>query len=167
MLVALKLVRVRIQIFGEWEVETSYMITANAGLELKNGSNITYSSVNNSSVAPLLVNESARTMSNPEVLEKRFNRSWKFEVDPDFEYLIRLHFCELAYDKANQRIFRVYIKNRTAAHNFNVFVRARGMNKAYHQDFFDVVSSKVRTLDLVGYLLTLRALIKTPRICVH
>lgn len=133
-------------LWRKWEVDTSYMITANAGLEIKNGSNITYSSVNDSSVAPLLVYESARTMSNTEVLEKRFNMSWKFEVDPDFDYLIRLHFCELVYDKANQRIFRVYINNRTAADNFNVFVRAGGMNKAYHQDFFDVVSSKVRTL---------------------
>ncbi|KAL6198489.1 hypothetical protein ACLB2K_028278 [Fragaria x ananassa] len=133
-------------LWRKWEVDTSYMITANAGLEIKNSSDITYSSVNESSVAPLLVYESARTMSNNEVLEKRFNMSWKFEVDPDFDYLIRLHFCELVFDKANQRIFRVYINNRTAADNFNVFVRAGGMNKAYHQDFFDVVSSKVKTL---------------------
>ncbi|BFG28217.1 hypothetical protein CerSpe_144910 [Prunus speciosa] len=129
-----------------WEVDSSYMITANAGFEIKNSSNITYSSVNDSSVAPLLVYESARTMSNTEVLEKRFNMSWKFGVDPDFDYLIRLHFCELVYDKENQRIFRIYINNRTAADNFNVFVRAGGKNKGYHQDFFDVVSPKVDTL---------------------
>lgn len=129
-----------------WEVDSSYMITENAGSGIKNSSNITYASMNDTSVAPLLVYETARAMSNNEVLEKRFNMSWKFEVDPDFDYLVRLHFCELVYDKANERIFRIYINNRTAADNFDVFVRAGGMNKAYHQDYFDSVSSRIDTL---------------------
>ncbi|OIV91816.1 hypothetical protein TanjilG_14395 [Lupinus angustifolius] len=129
-----------------WEVDSSHMITANAGSGVKNTSNITYASVNDTSMAPLLVYETARAMTNNEVLEKRFNMSWKFEVDPDFDYLVRLHFCELVYDKANERIFRIYINNRTAADNFDVYVRAGGMNKAYHQDYFDSLSSKIDTL---------------------
>ncbi|KAF3450295.1 hypothetical protein FNV43_RR06375 [Rhamnella rubrinervis] len=129
-----------------WEVDTSYMITANAGSEISNSSNVTYSSMNDSMVAPLDVYETARTMSNTEVLDKRFNMSWKFEVHPDFDYLVRLHFCELLFDKANQRTFRIYINNRTAAYSFDVYMRAGGKNKAYHQDFVDVVSSKFDTL---------------------
>lgn len=129
-----------------WEVDSSYMITANAGSEISNSSNITYASVNDSSVAPLLVYETARSMSNNQVLEKRFNMSWKFEVHPDFDYLVRLHFCELVYDQAKQRTFRIYINNRTAADNFDVYSRAGGKNKAYHQDFVDTVSSKFDTL---------------------
>ncbi|OMO73790.1 hypothetical protein COLO4_26863 [Corchorus olitorius] len=129
-----------------WDVDSVYMITANAGSEIHNTSNITYASVNDSSVAPLLVYESARIMSNNEVLEKRFNMSWKFEVDPDFDYLIRLHFCELVYDKPNQRIFRIYINNRTAANNFDLVVKAGGKNKAYYQDYSDAVSSNINML---------------------
>ncbi|XP_050221573.1 probable receptor-like protein kinase At1g30570 [Mercurialis annua] len=129
-----------------WEMDSSYMITENAGSMIKNSSNITYASSNDSSVAPLLVYETARAMFNTEVLEKRFNMSWKFEVDPDFDYLVRLHFCELEYNKANQRIFRIYINNKTAADNFDVLVRAGGKNKGYHHDFFDSVSSKINTL---------------------
>ncbi|KAL4281763.1 hypothetical protein GQ457_03G043180 [Hibiscus cannabinus] len=101
-----------------WDVDSGYMITANA----------------------------ARSMSNNQVLEKRFNMSWRFEVDPDFDYLIRLHFCELVFDKPSLRIFRIYINNRTAANNYDLFVKAGGMNKAYHQDYFDVVSSQINTL---------------------
>ncbi|XP_022716482.1 probable receptor-like protein kinase At1g30570 [Durio zibethinus] len=129
-----------------WDVDSGYMITANAGSETYNTSNITYASANASSVAPLLVYETARSMSNTEVLEKRFNMSWRFEVDPDFDYLIRLHFCELLYDRPSQRIFRIYINNRTAANNYDVFVKAGGMNKACHQDYFDAVSSKINIL---------------------
>uniref|UniRef100_A0A5B6YMM0 Protein kinase domain-containing protein n=1 Tax=Davidia involucrata TaxID=16924 RepID=A0A5B6YMM0_DAVIN len=129
-----------------WEVDSSYMFTADAGSEISNSSNITYASNNDTSVAPLLVYETARIMFNTEVLGKRFNMSWKFKVDPDFEYLIRLHFCELIYEKATQRVFRIYINNRTATDNFDVFVRAGGMNKGYHQDYYDVVSPKISTL---------------------
>ncbi|XP_014518770.1 probable receptor-like protein kinase At1g30570 [Vigna radiata var. radiata] len=129
-----------------WEVDSGYMIIENAGSGIKNSSNITYSSVNDTLVAPLLVYETARTMSNSEVLDKRFNMSWKFEVDPDFDYLIRMHFCELVYDRANERIFRIYINNRTAADNVDVFVRAGGRNRAYHLDYFDPVSSKIDTV---------------------
>ena len=67
-------------------------------------------------------------------------------MDPDFDYLIRLHFCELQFNKANQRIFRIYINNKTIVDNFDVYVRARGKNKGYHQDYFDAVSSKINTL---------------------
>ena len=129
-----------------WEMDFSYMITANAGSEISNSSNITHASTNDSSVAPLLVYETARRMSNTGVLEKRFNMSWKFEVDPDFDYLIRLHFCELVFNVPKQRIFRIYINNRTAADNFDVFERSGGMNKVYHQDYIDAVSSKTKTL---------------------
>ncbi|KAL9365982.1 hypothetical protein Peur_037181 [Populus x canadensis] len=133
-------------LWRKWEVDSSYMITADAGVEIKNSSNVTYASNNDSSVAPLLVYETARIMSNTEVLEKKFNMSWKFVVDPDFDYLIRLHFCELVYDKANQRIFKVYINNKTAADNFDVYARSGGKNIAYHQDYFDAISAKINTL---------------------
>lgn len=135
-----------VDLWRTWEVDSDYMITANAGSEIHNSSNITYSSSNDSSLAPLLVYETARSMSDNEVLEKRFNMSWKLEVDPSFDYLVRLHFCELVYDKANQRTFRIYVNNRTAADNFDVYVRAGGRNKAYHHDFLDAVSPKFNAL---------------------
>uniref|UniRef100_A0A7N0U8T6 non-specific serine/threonine protein kinase n=1 Tax=Kalanchoe fedtschenkoi TaxID=63787 RepID=A0A7N0U8T6_KALFE len=129
-----------------WELDISYMVTANAGIAISNNTAVTYASDTDTSVAPLLVYQTARTMSNTEVLEKRFNMSWKFEVDPDFEYLIRMHFCELESTKANQRDFRIYINNRTAADNFDIFERAGGANIAYHQDYLDEVSSQINDL---------------------
>ncbi|CAH2034542.1 unnamed protein product [Thlaspi arvense] len=131
-----------LELYRTWETDSSYMVIENAGVEVKNSSNITYASANDSPVAPLVVYETARTMSNTEVLEKRFNISWKFEVDPNFDYLVRLHFCELVVDKQNQRIFRIYINNQTAAGNFDIYAHAGGKNKAIYQDYFDPVSSK-------------------------
>ncbi|KAK3010431.1 hypothetical protein RJ639_012520 [Escallonia herrerae] len=102
-----------------WEMDSSYMVNADAGSEISNNANITYASPNDTSVAPLLVYRTARSTFNTEVMEKRFNMSWKFEVDPDFDYLIRLHFCELVFG---------------------------GMNKAYHRDYFDGLSSNIKML---------------------
>ncbi|CAN4081970.1 unnamed protein product [Withania somnifera] len=130
----------------KWEADSSYMIIADAGAEAKNRSNITYASPNDTFVAPLLVYETARIMSNTDVMEKRLNMSWKLDVDPDFDYVIRLHFCEFDYNKPNQRIFKIYINNKTAADNYDIFSRAEGMNKAYHEDYFDVMSSKSSSL---------------------
>ncbi|XP_048131852.1 probable receptor-like protein kinase At1g30570 [Rhodamnia argentea] len=131
-----------------WEVDTSYMTNVDAGSQMKNDSNITYASSNDSSAAPLLVYETARTMSNTQVLEKRFNMSWKLAVDPGFEYLVRLHFCELLFGQPNQRNFRIYVNNRTAADNFDIYARAGGKNKAYHQDYLDAVSSNTLWIQL-------------------
>ncbi|CAA0823764.1 Probable receptor-like protein kinase [Striga hermonthica] len=133
-------------LWRRWEVDSSYMVNSDAGSEIRNRSNITYANPNETFVAPLSVYESARTLTNTGVLENRFNMSWKLEVDPDFEYLVRLHFCELVYDRPNQRIFRIFIDNKTASDNYDVYARAGGMNRAYHEDYVDFISEKTNTL---------------------
>ncbi|VFQ72403.1 unnamed protein product [Cuscuta campestris] len=129
-----------------WEEDSGYMINSDAGLESRNKSRITYASPNDTSIAPLLVYETARTMANTLVMDRRFNMSWRLKVDPGFDYLIRLHFCELEYDKPSQRVFRIYINNKTAAENVDVFARAGGMNKAYHVDYSDAMSPESNRL---------------------
>ncbi|ONK67354.1 uncharacterized protein A4U43_C06F19310 [Asparagus officinalis] len=129
-----------------WESDEKFMYVADASTMISTDSKITYSSINESSVAPLEVYETARTMTNNEVVEKKFNISWRFDVDPNFDYFIRLHFCEFVCEKANQRIFRIYINNKTAADNYDVFVHAGGKDKAYHEDFIDVIPQQIDTL---------------------
>lgn len=133
-------------LWRRWEADSGYMINADAGSEIRNRSNITYANPNDTAAAPLAVYQTARTLSNTGVMEKRFNMSWKLEINPDFDYLVRLHFCELVFDKPNQRIFRIFIDNKTAVDNFDVYGRAGGMNKAYHEDYLDSISSKSSSL---------------------
>ncbi|XP_065047381.1 probable receptor-like protein kinase At1g30570 [Musa acuminata AAA Group] len=134
-------------LWRKWDSDERFMFSVNAAYSISNTSNVSYASINDSSIAaPILVYETARTMTDNQVVEKRFNVSWRFDVDPNFDYLIRLHFCELVYDKPNQRIFRVYINNKTAAENYDVFKQAGGKNKAYHEDYVDAISQKVDTL---------------------
>lgn len=133
-------------LWRRWESDEKYMFTLNAATVIANSSNISYAFPDESFVAPLVIYETARIMANNELVEKRFNLSWRFVVDPNFDYLIRLHFCELICDKANQRDFRIYINNKTASEGYDIFMRANGMNRAYHEDYADVISQQADTL---------------------
>ncbi|XP_078175813.1 hercules receptor kinase 2 [Carex rostrata] len=133
-------------LYRNWDSDENFMFSINAATEVHNTSAISYVTQNYSSIAPLLVYETARVMGNTEVVEKRFNVSWRFFVDPNFDYLIRLHFCELTYNRPNQRIFKIFINNKTAAENYDVYVRAGGKNKAYFEDYFDILPQQTDTL---------------------
>lgn len=129
-----------------WESDDRFMFAVDASTTISSDSKISYAWDNESSIAPLLVYETARTMINTQVVEKKFNISWKFDVDPNFDYLIRLHFCDFVSAKPNDRLFKIYINNMTAADNYDVFVHAGGRNKAYHEDYVDTVSQQIDTL---------------------
>ncbi|CAL5014833.1 unnamed protein product [Urochloa decumbens] len=129
-----------------WYTDEAFMFSTNAAQTVSNASSIMYVSSNDSSIAPINVYETARIMGNNMVVDKRFNVSWRFYVHPNFDYLVRLHFCELVYDKPSQRIFKIYINNKTAAENYDVYARAGGINKAYHEDFFDNLTQQPDSL---------------------
>lgn len=133
-------------LYRNWDSDENFMFSINAATEVHNTSAISYVTQNYSSIAPLLVYETARVMGNTEVVEKRFNISWRFFVDPNFDYLIRLHFCELTYNKPSQRIFKIFINNKTAAENYDVYVRAGGINKAYFEDYVAILPQQIDTL---------------------
>ncbi|XP_073006315.1 probable receptor-like protein kinase At1g30570 [Typha latifolia] len=129
-----------------WDSDERFMFSVNAAYTVSNSSNVSYSSINDSSIAPLLVYQTARVMTDNQVLEKRFNVSWKFNVDPNYDYLVRMHFCELVYDKPNQRKFKIYINNKTASESYDVLAKAGGKNKAFHEDYVDSASQLIDTL---------------------
>ncbi|KAL6652015.1 hypothetical protein ACP70R_010940 [Stipagrostis hirtigluma subsp. patula] len=129
-----------------WYTDEAFMFTTNAAETVSNSSSVMYVSSNDSLIAPLDVYETARIMGNNMVVDKRFNVSWRFYVHPNFDYLVRLHFCELVYDKPSQRVFKIYINNRTAAENYDVYTKAGGINKAYHEDFFDNLPQQADSL---------------------
>ncbi|KAI3889121.1 hypothetical protein MKX03_004284 [Papaver bracteatum] len=65
-------------------------------------------------VAPESIYRTARTMGPNPVVNRNYNLTWVFYVDPDFHYLVRLHFCEInsGITKVNQRVFQIFLNNQ-------------------------------------------------------
>jgi hypothetical protein len=72
--------------------------------------------------APENVYQTARTMGTNKTLNKSYNLTWEFPVDSQFNYLVRLHFCEFQPEIINwdDRVFLIFIANQVAEEAANV-----------------------------------------------
>ncbi|KAK1265679.1 Receptor-like protein kinase FERONIA [Acorus gramineus] len=88
---------------------------------------------------------------NPE-LNLKFNLSWTVPVDAGFTYLVRLHFCEIAYPvtEINMRVFDIFINNQTAEKNFDVLVQNNrmGLGVPVYKDYIVFFPSSTESQDL-------------------
>ncbi|KAI5666117.1 hypothetical protein M9H77_15970 [Catharanthus roseus] len=60
-------------------------------------------------IAPKSVYGTCTKMDSANNPHSNFNVSWEFNVDPGFQYMVRLHFCDIVGDSSNQIVFNVYI----------------------------------------------------------
>lgn len=76
-------------------------------------------------------------------LKLKENLTWVFEVDAGFDYLVRLHFCELLpwVNQSGLYQFDVYINGQMAQPNFDFFSSIGGPRLAMYEDFVVFVSN--------------------------
>lgn len=65
-------------------------------------------------IAPPPVYASAVQMADANTRQANFNVTWDFDVDLSFDYMIRLHFCDIESKTLNDLYFNVYINGKTA-----------------------------------------------------
>ncbi|GMY12861.1 receptor-like protein kinase FERONIA [Fagus crenata] len=77
--------------------------------------------------APENVYRTGRTMGTNKTLNKSYNLTWEFPVDSQFNYLVRLHFCEFQPEIVDwhQRVFLIFIANQAAEEAADVMVWTR------------------------------------------
>ncbi|XXG76907.1 hypothetical protein AAC387_Pa08g1169 [Persea americana] len=112
-------------LFRAWSDDSLYIYAAGFGVSYGKDPNVTvdYTDVP-PFVAPLEVYSSARSMGpNPDI-NLGYNLTWIFPVHTNFSYLVRLHFCEIQAEinKANQRVFYIYLNNQTAEEQADVIM---------------------------------------------
>ncbi|XP_022726347.1 receptor-like protein kinase FERONIA [Durio zibethinus] len=93
--------------------------------------------------APGDLYSTARTIGgSDEAANVGYNLTWTFPVDSGFKYIVRLHFCEiqLYVTEVKQRVFNVYINNKTVESSLDIVSMAGGPLVAMHRDYIITVS---------------------------
>ncbi|XP_037497114.1 receptor-like protein kinase FERONIA [Jatropha curcas] len=105
--------------FRSWTADDEYLTSAEQGAILSNFAiHLKYGDLNNISRygAPDVVYETARSMGMNKSINEKYNLTWTFQLDSNFTYLFRLHFCEFQppITEIEDRVFWIYINNQTA-----------------------------------------------------
>ncbi|CAL4907266.1 unnamed protein product [Urochloa decumbens] len=121
----------------DWYDDTPYLYGAAVGVTYRANAKDTlkFPSPEAEYAAPASLYLTSRSMGpNPKV-NQNYNLTWVFEVDSNFTYVVRLHFCELLLTKVNQRVFDIYINNRTAQADADVIGWTTGKDVPVFKDY--------------------------------
>ncbi|KAI4385419.1 hypothetical protein MLD38_003446 [Melastoma candidum] len=94
-------------------------------------------------IAPAVVYASAVEMADANVQQPNFNVTWNFDVDPSFDYVVRLHFCDIVSKSLNDLYFNVYLNGKMAISGLDLSSLTNGLAVPYYKDI--VVNSSVIT----------------------
>ncbi|KAJ0520510.1 putative protein kinase RLK-Pelle-CrRLK1L-1 family [Helianthus annuus] len=93
-------------------------------------------------IAPVDVYRTARSQGPDPNINKQSNVTWLFNVDANFTYLVRFHFCEYQVDKINQRVFEIYLNNETAFATADIIAWTGGKGIPTRKDYAIYVGDK-------------------------
>ncbi|KAG6759788.1 hypothetical protein POTOM_036277 [Populus tomentosa] len=126
-----------------WYDDTPYLFGAAGGVTSQANISIQYPTDNLlNSIAPLDVYSTARTMGPDSKVNQNYNLTWVFQVDANFTYAFRFHFCEYQVTKVNQRVFDIYVNNRTAQEGGDVIGWAGSQGVPVYKDYAFYVSDR-------------------------
>ncbi|XP_057528449.1 receptor-like protein kinase THESEUS 1 [Amaranthus tricolor] len=85
-------------------------------------------------IAPNWVYATAEYMGDANVADSNFNITWVFNVDPDFTYFIRVHFCDIVSESLNSLVFNLFI-NSDVWPSVDLSSLTGGLDMPYYKDF--------------------------------
>ncbi|KAL3531545.1 hypothetical protein ACH5RR_010867 [Cinchona calisaya] len=124
-----------------WYDDTPYIYGAGLGVALEANVTIEYKKLQ-PYIAPLDVYRTARSMGPDPNVNKAFNLTWVFQVESNFSYLVRFHWCDWEFDKVNQRIFAVLLNNKTAQDQADIFGWTKEKATPMRRDYVIYVDGK-------------------------
>ncbi|KAK7257757.1 hypothetical protein RIF29_31971 [Crotalaria pallida] len=106
-----------------WVPDQSFLIQPNLAANVSNIRAVKY--VNGGptqTIAPPNVYGTLTEMNSKDDPRSNFNVTWQFDVEPGFQYLVRLHFCDIVSKGLNELYFNVYIDSWFAAKDLDLSV---------------------------------------------
>ncbi|KAL5714097.1 hypothetical protein ACHQM5_016105 [Ranunculus cassubicifolius] len=92
-----------------------------------------------SDIAPDSVYGTAAEINAANTANMNFNITWQFDVDPEFQYLIRLHFCDIVSVALNQLYFNAYVLSQLVS-DINLSELTNALAAPYYMDVIVGVS---------------------------
>ncbi|KAK6154316.1 hypothetical protein DH2020_008564 [Rehmannia glutinosa] len=130
-----------------WENDVKYLHVNSSAVNVSvSPSNIKYGASVSPEIAPNYVYATAETMGEANVANVNFNITWVFEVDPNFSYLVRVHFCDIVSKSLNSLIFNLYINTDIAIGSLDLSNQAGNLDVPYYRDFVAKTSADSNTL---------------------
>lgn len=130
-----------------WYDDSPYLFGAAFGIttEAEKNVKIQYDSANMPEyIGPIDVYRTSRSMGPDAKVNQNYNLTWVFEVDVNYTYLLRFHFCDYILSRINQRVFDILINNQTAFQSADVIAWTNAKDVPVYKDFVIYVSDKVR-----------------------
>ncbi|KAA8547895.1 hypothetical protein F0562_004324 [Nyssa sinensis] len=140
--------------FRRWLLDYDYCSYIGA-LPVNTSINVSFGHIPNYT-APAAVYQTARSMGNNKTINYSYTLTWNLPVDPEFMYMVRLHFCEFQSQitKPSDRQFQIFIANYTAEAYADVIAWSGGNGVPTYKDYFvfvDQDSEKKRNLSIALY----------------
>ncbi|KAB2075113.1 hypothetical protein ES319_A07G198800v1 [Gossypium barbadense] len=130
--------------YRAWSGDDDYLTVAGpSALPVNTSVNLSFSAVPSFS-APGSIYKVARTMGTNNTMNENYNLTWEFPVDSDFNYFVRLHFCEFQIEvtKEGERVFEIFIANNTAETQADVIAWSGGNGVPIYRDYAVAIRNK-------------------------
>lgn len=130
-----------------WENDVKYIhVNSSAVNASVNPSIIKYPVTLTDEIAPNWVYATAETMGEANVANVNFNITWVFDVDPDFRYFVRAHFCDIVSKSLNSLVFNLYVNSDIALGSLDLSTLTGDLGVPYYKDFVTNTSSGSSTM---------------------
>ncbi|XP_014621786.1 receptor-like protein kinase HERK 1 [Glycine max] len=100
-----------------WVPDQSFLLEPNLASNFSNIKGVKYENRGQATenTAPPTVYGTLTQMNSSNDPRSIFNVTWQFDVSPGFQYLVRLHFCDVVSKALNVLIFNAYVDSKLAA----------------------------------------------------
>ncbi|KAK8622766.1 hypothetical protein V6N13_117668 [Hibiscus sabdariffa] len=130
-----------------WENDVKYLHVNSSALNVSvNPASIKYPASVTPETAPNWVYATAEVMGDANVPSMNFNVTWVFQVDPNFRYLVRAHFCDITSLSLNTLVFNLYINDDIAVASLDLSTLTNDLKVPYFKDFISNSSVESDTL---------------------
>lgn len=131
-----------------WENDQKYLHVNSSAVNVSvNPGSVKYPVGVTTETAPNWVYSTAQVMGDPNVPDSNFNITWVFSVDPDFNYFVRLHFCDIISKALNELVFNVYINSDIALASLDLS-KLGNLEVASYRDFVTNSSNGSTTMSV-------------------